>query len=129
MKRIFIGMIIIAVMLVGGLTFIGYHLSERNGEYYELETTLKEEASRYFGQFPGRLPTRSSIVTAAELIEEGFLEDFNMECTGYVEVKKSGMFYNYTPFLNCPNYSTRKYNPDNDKEIIVITDEDDQEEE
>jgi len=119
MKKTFVAMIIIAIMLVGGLTFIGFHLSRANKEYYDLEKVLESSASRYFGQYPGSLPARSLIITASELIDAEFLEDFKVGCSGYVEVSKSGSFYNYKAFINCPNYITRKYDANNDREIIV----------
>jgi len=114
MKKNLIAMIIIAAMLVGGLTYIGFYLSKTNQEYYELEKALEDAAKQYYGQFPGELPSRSRSISSARLINERFLAEFNEECSGYVEVKKSGNFYNYKAFVNCPNYTTKGHKPIDD---------------
>ena len=114
MKKTFAVMIVIAVMLVGGLTFIGFYLTNTNKEYYELEKILEDAAKRYFGQFPGELPSKSRAMSSSRLINEEFLEEFDKKCSGYVEVKKSGNFYNYKAFINCPNYTTKGHKSKND---------------
>ena len=117
MKKTFVAMIVIAVMMVGGLTFIGYYLSTANKEYYEIEKTLENAAARFYGQFPEQFPASSTTITAAQLINTGFLDEIKDDCTGYVEVKKSGRFYNYTAFIDCDNYTTRKYDANLDQDI------------
>ena len=114
MKKILIVWIIIAVLLVGSLTFIGLKLTAKNKVYYELENKLTESAKIYYGQYPGHLPSTSLTITSDKLIKNNFLEALTLDketCIGYVAVTKNGLFYKYQPFIKCENYTTKKYDP------------------
>ncbi len=112
MKKILYIWIIIAVILVGSLTFIGYKLTSENKPYYDLETKLMDAAKIYFGQYPEQLPDNHKTISSYKLIQNDFLDsiDINEEkCRGYVTVTKDYIFYEYEPFIKCENYMTKKY--------------------
>ena len=112
MKKAFVAMIVIAIMLVGGLTYIGFSLKSKNKDYYNLENKLMDSAKVYCGQYPGLLQTNNLTLSSEKLIGENFLDNLNHgeeACVGYVVVSKNGIAYDYKPFIKCPNYETKKY--------------------
>ncbi len=112
MKKIFFPMIIIAIVLVLGLTFIGYSLSTKNKVYYDLEDKIESSAKGYYSQYPEEFPNSKTLITSVKLIESNFLDNLtNSEenCEGYVIVTNVNNFYKYKPFIKCEHYITKKY--------------------
>ena len=113
MKKIFVAMIVIVVMLVSGLTFIGFQLQRRNRDFYDLEKKLVEAAEIYLGMHPEKFHNRTTSVTAVELINQNFLEDMNIDeetCLGYVIINSRPMRVpEYKAFIKCENYTTKKF--------------------
>ena len=124
MRKLIIPWIFIMVMLVGGLTFIGFYQASRYGSYRELESRLQRAAESYFGMFPGELPnTGRSSITSHTLINEGFLNNLNYEeevCIGYVIISRRRIFYNYSAYIKCDNYATRGFNERYIEDIMFI---------
>lgn len=119
MRKLIIPWIFTMILLVGGLTFIGFYQANKYGAYRALERKLEAAAGSYLGQFPDRHPNAGSkLITANYLINEGFLDNLETEdesCTGYVIVTRRGMFYRYSSFIKCDNYITRNF----DEEYLI----------
>lgn len=118
MKNSLIISAFIMLILVGSLTFIGINLTKKNGEYYNLETEITSAAKDYYAQYPNELPNSEIIITAYKLIETNFLDKLAVndeECNGYVIIKKNYISHDYKPYINCKNYQTKKYNPQNEE--------------
>jgi hypothetical protein len=116
MRKLMIPWIFIMIMLVGGLTFIGFYQASRYGAYRDLERRLENAARSYLGQFPDRHPNTSKVITSNYLMNEDFLDNLKIEdnqCTGYVIVTRRGRFYNYGAYIKCDNYTTRGFDEDN----------------
>ena len=112
MKKLLVMWFIVAFMMVGGLTFIGWQKTSINKDYYKLEKELEESAKTYFGMFPIKLPSKELAIKSETLINEDMLKGLKYEgedCEGYVVVKKQSVAYKYTPFIKCSDYETNKY--------------------
>jgi len=106
------------VILVGSLTFIGINLTNKYGEYYDLEKEFMSAAKDYYAQYQKELPNHNAIITASKLIEKNFLDELAVKaevCSGYVVVKRNYISHDYKPYINCENYQTKKYNPQNEE--------------
>lgn len=121
MKKTHIALwLIIMIIMVVSLTLIGYLLNKKNGAYYDLESKIESSAKAYLAQYPEKHPEGILILTAPELIESKFLNNFKIEeerCNGYVTVKKVSISYSYTPYIKCEKYQTKKLNEDLLKEL------------
>lgn len=112
--------LIIMIILVVSLTLIGYLLNKKNGTYYDLEARIESSARSYLAQYPEKHPEGTLILTAPDLIENKFLNNFTAleeKCNGYVTVKKVSISYSYTPYIKCEKYQTKKLNEDLLKEL------------
>ena len=118
MKNSLIISAFIMLILVGCLTFIGINLTKKNGEYYSLEKHLTSAAKDYYAQYPNELPNSEVVITASKLIETNFLDELAVndeECNGYVVIQKNYVAHDFKPYINCKNYQTKKYNPQNEE--------------
>ncbi len=112
MKKILIVWSIVAIILITGLTFIGINLKNKNRDYYALENKIQEAAKKYYSQYPNELPASESSITAEQLYNSDFLNNLNNKsekCNGYVTIKRKYVGHDYTPFIKCSNYQTKKY--------------------
>ncbi len=119
MKKILIIWSLISVLLVGGLTYLGFNLQNKNKNYYKLEERLKTSAEDYYSQYPNELPANKKAITVPRLIETSFLMEFknqNEDCKGYVVIKKNLLSHDYKPYIKCSNYETKGYDSTNEGE-------------
>jgi len=113
MKKIMVVWIFIMIILVGGLTFIGFHKANTQGVYRELEKKIVTAAESYFEMNPNRLPNAGSLsITSERLIYEGFLDNLyhEGECIGYVIVTIRIRSHNFNGYIKCDNYTTHGFN-------------------
>jgi len=111
MQRVLIVWIFVTVLLVGGLTFIGWYNIQQNGMFFKLENKLETAARTYFGMYPDRHPANSLTINSNTLIEEDMLdfENEDLECIGYVIVTSQLIGYRYEAFIRCMKYSTNNF--------------------
>lgn len=108
----FVTWIIVMILLVGGLTFIGWQNIQRNGRYFELEKSLRLAAESYFNNYTERL-SGESIVSKETLIYEEFLGNIDEEltsCIGYVIATPRVRSHLFKSYVKCENYTTRGFN-------------------
>jgi len=111
MKKILIVWVLVAVILVGGLTFLGFKIKEQNKPYRTLENKLEETAIGLIGEKPNILNS-SNKITLEDFTNNGY--EINMtvngdKCDGYVVASKTMSFYKYTAYIKCSNYTTAGY--------------------
>lgn len=111
MKKILIIWSIIAVVLVGALTFIGFMIKKENAPYKKLEEELEKSAIALVGEKPAIL-SDGNILDMNTFKNNGY--NINMTvgsdlCDGYVFVNKVMGFYQYESFIKCKNYTTNGY--------------------
>jgi uncharacterized protein YxeA len=112
MKKILIVWIIVAVIMVSGLTFIGFKLTDKYKPYTKLESDLKESAESYVGMYTNLLSSNNIKITNQEMIDKKFSKELktkNDKCDGYVVITKSMEMYDYKPYIKCKNYTTKGY--------------------
>lgn len=110
MKKIMIVWTIVLIIIVGGLTFLGFKMKEKN-IYDVLESSLVEQGKKYLGLYPGLYPSSGKTlrITNEELIEDGYDPKLEKDCVGYLEVTASQVGYDYKGFINCPDYKTEGF--------------------
>lgn len=110
MKKITIVWTITLVIIVGGLTFIGFQIKKDNVNNF-MEDALKEQAEKYFGLYPGLFPTlgNSKKITYEELKDNDHDPKLESGCTGYVIVENKNSGFDYKAYVSCPNYTTEGY--------------------
>ena len=111
MKKILIIWSGIAILLVSGLTYIGYNLQNKNKDFYKLEKEIKTAAEDYYSQYPHELPTSKKVITSQKLMTTNFLKEFknqNENCKGYVVIKKKLFSHDYFPYIKCSDYETKR---------------------
>ncbi len=112
MKKTMVVWTMFIFILVGGLTFIGYTLTNKNKDYYQMEKKLEEAAKEYYSYYSEKLPSKETTIKSDELIKEGFLKDLKIKkekCTGFVKLSKNLINYEYTGYLKCNEYTTKNY--------------------
>lgn len=120
MKKIAYTGFTIVILLVIGLTVIGYILKNQNQVYYDLEKRIEESAKLYYSQFPDKFPSNKTTITSDKLIENNFLKNMKLskeKCEGYVVVKKVYMYYEYAPYVKCKKYETKDFDDSILKEV------------
>lgn len=110
-----IGLIIIIIVI----SLIVGALKNSSLEYSEIEDKMVSAAKDYYSKREDALPineTEEVEVSAALLVEEGYMKelskyqkDDSVACEGKVIVSKSGIYYNYSPYLNCGDKYTTTY--------------------
>ena len=114
----FMGIIMIATLALLVLLFIVSLFSNHKSKYSysEVEKIMKSAAVSYFKDHPDYLPQEDGSIVevdSSNLIAEGKMKDLSeyldesVQCTGAVQVERSGSEYLYTPYLSCgDSYST-----------------------
>ncbi len=110
MKKITIVWTIILIVIVAGLTFIGFKIKSENKDNV-LEKALITQSEKYFGLYMSKYPklNESVRITYEELKEEGYDAELGLNCTGYVVVENKNGVYDYKAYVSCPNYTTEGY--------------------
>ena len=111
MKRLFITWIIVMILMVGGLTFIGWYNIRTNGTYFDLERTMRKAAERYFSEYTERL-TGEAFVSKETLLYEGFIEEIDEDlvtCRGFVVATPRGRRHTFKSYIECEEYTTRGF--------------------
>lgn len=113
MKKMIIIWVIMALTLVGTLTYIGFKFEEQVKDYQILENDIIESAQIYIEINDIKLDYGESIkVKTSKLIEEKCLKSTEVdedECTGYVVIKKNLKELEYNAYIKCDNYTTIDY--------------------
>lgn len=121
MKKTLVIWFFVAVILVGGLTILGFKITKAKKPYRDIENTLKEAAISVVGQYP--LLGNRELLTLDDLKDNGFEVNMNISnevCQGYVVLIKSGQILKYKPFVKCSSYETKGF--DKSKVSTVCTD-------
>lgn len=112
MKKISIIWGTILVLIVIGLTAIGFLYKNKSGDYKKMEDRLVEVAKKYVDQkflYPDL--NKSVKVTYQEMKRENFISDLKKEeeeCDGYVIVSNDGV-HKYKGYVTCDKYTTKDY--------------------
>lgn len=113
MKKMVIIWIIIAVMLVGTLTFVGLEFQNSIKEYRSYESDVVESAQIYMELNDVKLDASKTLkLDLNKLIEDKYLST-NMvgedTCEGYVIIEKTFKGIEYYPYIKCEEYTTVDY--------------------
>ena len=102
---------LLIIIIIVGLTGIGFVYKEKSKVYKELENTLKEKTLNYVEK--NAMYNGSDLkITEDDLIKENIIESLKIndsECQGYVLVKKIREHYEYEPYIKCEKYTTKGY--------------------
>lgn len=109
MKKILYVWIIIAVILVSGLTFIGIKIKNQNAPYTEIEKELVFAAQSYMGQYINEMPSSQTTVSYKKLLETGLIKENEHQCDGYVFISKKIATFDYKAYIKCDKYTTRDF--------------------
>lgn len=113
MKKMMITWILLAISLVGTLTYIGLRFQNSVKKYRVLESDLVEAADAYVQVSNIVLNAGESIkIETKKLIDADCLITAEVSddiCTGYVMVKKDFNKYDYKAYIKCENYETLDY--------------------
>lgn len=110
MKKITIVWTIVLVLIVGGLTFVGYQIKKNNVDNI-MEKSLVTQTEKYLGLYPSLYPTKGNTIklTYEELKDNGYDANLNEDCNGYVIIENASMGYKYKAYVKCSNYVTKGY--------------------
>lgn len=110
MKKITIVWTITLVLIVSGLTIIGFKIKADNIDNI-MEKSLITKAEKYLGLYPSLFPALGKEIRldAEKLKSEGYDPELEKDCTGYVIVKNENSGFKYKAYINCPNYTTKGY--------------------
>ncbi len=109
---IFWGFIILLIVI--GLTIIGFVYKGKLVKYEELEQKLENAVKEYVDEkflYPNE--GEKVKITLQELISENKLDSLNLEndsCDGYGIVSFNGNTFDYKVYLKCDYYQTKNYN-------------------
>lgn len=109
MKKILYVWITIAVILVGGLTFIGIKIKNQNSPYTEVEKELVFAAQSYMGQYISEMPSSQTTISYKKLLETGLIKENEYDCDGYVFIKKNLATFDYKAYIKCDKYTTKDF--------------------
>lgn len=111
MKKLMGLWIFIVVLLVSGLTYIGFKIKNENNFYKGLENELEEVAKGYFGEKPGLLSNNKIVLDyeLGEYKEEILSKLKENNCQGYVKTKSNMGIYEYKAYIKCNDYETKNY--------------------
>ena len=102
---------VVFVLILVGLTIIGFVYKNKVIPYKELEQKLKDTAIQYVEKRSG-YSNSDMMVTAEELVEEGFIEELKVNdspCEGYVLFKKVQEHHEHRSYIKCEKYKTKGY--------------------
>jgi len=102
------------VLLVVGLTIIGFIYKNKSSDYKKLEDQLVESAKKYVdAKFLYPDDKASMKISFEDMKNDGFIEELKKDdenvCDGYVLVSNNGMVFQYKGFVKCPKYTTKDY--------------------
>ena len=111
-NKLFTAWGILVVLVVTGLTILGFMLKKNLNHYDDLEKKLLDSGIKYI-DIKFLYPEGNDIVkiTSKELIDNNYLDNLNYEddtCVGYVTVKLKKV-YQYKSYIKCKNYITKGY--------------------
>ncbi len=113
MHRISVIWGIVLVLLVTGLTAIGFLYKNKSKDYKEMENKLVNFAEKYVeAKFLYPEENQSLRITLDDLKSNDYLEELKKDddvCDGYVVVSHDGFVYHYKGFVKCPKYTTKNY--------------------
>lgn len=113
MRKMMMIWFILAISLVGTLTYIGFRYQDSVADYQAQEQDMIEAANIYFDQNEIKLSYPDSIkIKSDKLLENNYLSTMKVkdeECTGYVVIKKTITDYDVKAYLKCQNYTTVDY--------------------
>ncbi len=110
MKRIAIVWTITLLIIVAGLTVIGFKIKKDNiGDLSE--DALVEQTKKYLGYYTNLYPTKGKSITLTyeKLKDEGYDAKLEDDCTGYVVIENTDMGFTYKAYVDCPEYRTKGY--------------------
>ena len=110
MKKITIVWTITLIIIIGGLTVIGFKIKENKIDNI-MEKSLVEETEKYLGLYTNLYPTLGNFtkITYEELVDKEYTPVLDKGCTGYVIVKNTNMGFTYKGYIKCPEYVTEGY--------------------
>ena len=111
MKKIMIVWAVVAIILVGVLTYIGFNIKDNNKPYKSLEKELERKASALIGEKPGLLNSLNKL-TVEDFNNNGYPVEMTVngdKCDGYVTLSKNISIYEYNAYIKCNNYTTNGY--------------------
>jgi hypothetical protein len=111
MKKILIVWTLIAVILISGLTFVGFKIKEQNKPYRLLESELESKAEALIGEYPS-LINNGNILEIDDFLNNNYEVDMTVngdKCEGYVLIEKKLSIYSYKAYLKCNSYETTGY--------------------
>ena len=110
MKKITIVWTIILIMIITGLTIIGFKIKADNIDNIMEESIIKQ-TEKYFGLYPSLYPSKgnSKTMKVEELINNGYDPELEEGCTGYVTITNGDMGFKYDAYIKCPDYTTKGY--------------------
>lgn len=113
MKKLMIVWGIIAVMLTGTLTFIGFKMKASLEGYHSLEMDMIEAAGIYLKLEDIDLSINEKIkVPIKKLLEKDCLNHQTVDedtCEGYVVISRNLDGNDYHSYIKCANYETEGY--------------------
>ena len=111
-KILFTIWFVIAFILIGLLTTIGFMYKKISSEYHKLEDKLIESSEEYLNETLNYPQENLELtITSDDLINAGYLKELKVKkdvCTGYVIITKKDI-YEYSAYLKCKNYTTDGY--------------------
>ena len=112
MKKRLIIWIIVAVILISGLTVLGFAIKKKNAPYNALEKELENKAIALIGEKPSLINSTSKL-TILDLENNNYKIELKVNddlCSdGYIIVSKEMGFYKYKGYIKCHNYTTHGY--------------------
>ncbi len=113
MKRISIIWGVLLLLIVIGLTIVGFVYKSKASSYKQLENDLVSVTEKYVeAKFLYPSENQSINIYLSELQEDGYIESLkkdNDECDGYVKLYHDGFAYQFKGYITCPKYTTQGY--------------------
>jgi len=110
MQRIKIMMVLMALLLTGGLLFIGLSIQNKNKEYTALENDIVENGKVYVEiNIINLALNESTQVSLDKMVTDGYLSSETIQkenCSGFLTIKRTINGYTYTPYIKCNDYET-----------------------
>lgn len=116
MKKITIVWTIILIIIVGGLTIIGFKIKSEKIDNI-MESSLVETSKKYLGLYTGEYPKmgNKTVLTNEKLKDFGYDAKLEKGCDGYVVIENSEMGFTYKAYIKCSDYTTKGYKDENQK--------------
>ena len=103
----------ILILLVGGLTAIGFVYKNKIKKYEELENKLEEKIKTYVDEkFIYPEEGKNLKITYEELKDNNYIDNLNIndeECDGYGIVLNDKSTFKYQVYIKCNGYKTKNY--------------------